>query len=478
MTKNFEQSRQIVVAEKSSNSISHSFTIGNYLSLKTRVLIVDDLRLMLEGLKAVFIDDEDIDIVGFAQNGQEAIEKIEDLQPDIVLMDLLMPVMNGVEATKVIKEKFPDVKILILSSFDDDASVSQVIAAGANGYALKSTVARDLALAIRTVLNGSYHFAPGILDNLAKAAFKNSDPSSLKIVAQKVCTINSYKPQLNSPNNSDFRNINLVAKKFDNINSDDCQLVPIKSKTLPIKSKTLPLKSKNTGVRASNNIAATKVTPAKTLKAQKTNTKVKKAKKPKPEKPLFPYGDWAMVIFGVIVLSRIDGLGHHLGHAGLFLLMLALLARPIKGWWSQPLKHRRAVGIFAFAATVAHAIYATINILDGNLLNMFNMSSMHLWGMWAGIISLGLMAPAAFTSFQFMQRKLGKNWRQIHLLTVPSLAIAVFHTVLIGPHYLANFNLDTVDHVRTFGIIGLSIIVFLLRKKIVWSTLKLNKIGK
>jgi len=471
MTENYDQNRQTVVAEKPSNLISNSFTIGNYLNPKTRVLIVDDLRLMLEGLEAVFVDDEDIEIVGFAQNGQEAVEKIGELKPDIVLMDLLMPVMGGVEATKLIKEKFPDVKILILSSFDDDASVSEVIAAGASGYALKSTVAKELVLAIRSVLNGSYHFAPGIMDNLAKAAFKNSDSSSLKSVAQKICTIDSTKspklPEQKSDSNSinsDSGTTSIVAKKVGNINTDDCQLNPIKPKT--------------TKVKASNNITATRFMPAKALAPKKTKAKTKKVRKPKPEKPLFPYGDWAMVIFGVIFLSRIDGMGHHLGHAGLFLLMLALLARPIKGWWSQPLQHRRAVGIFAFAATVAHAIYATKNILDGNLLNMFALSSMHLWGMWAGIISLALMAPAAVTSFQSMQRKLGKKWRQIHLLTVPSLGIAVLHTVLIGPHYLANLNVDMIDHARTYAVIAVGIIVILLRRKAVWSMLKLDKIGK
>ena len=422
---------RLTVFKQSSKNISYSAANRDDLNLKIRVLIVDDLKLMLEGLSAVFSDDEDIEVVGFAHNGKEAFELVKELKPDVVVMDLIMPVMGGKEATKIISEQFPDVKILILSSLEDDASVSEALLAGAHGYALKSSVSKKLALAIRSVHNGSYHFAPGILDNLAKAASKNFDPTSINEVKQKVQTVNS-----------------------DNNQSDS-------------------------DTTAINNIQDTKTTSAKKLTGQKTDSRAKKDKKPKSEKPLFPYGDWAVVVLGVIVLSRTDGMGHHLGHAGLFLLMLALLARPMKGWWSQPLKHRRAIGIFAFAATEAHAIYATKNVLDGDLSNIFNLSSMHLLGMLAGLISLALMAPAAATSFQSMQRKLGKNWRQIHLLTVPSLAIAVFHVVLIGPHYLANLNLGMIYHVRTYALIVAGIFTLLIRKRILKPALKSeDKTGK
>ncbi|NJL51535.1 MAG: hypothetical protein HC930_03750 [Hydrococcus sp. SU_1_0] len=109
---------------------------------------------------------------------------------------------------------------------------------------------------------------------------------------------------------------------------------------------------------------------AQTTKPQEVKPSVvpaKKIKQPKPEKPLFPYGDWILVGTGVIVLPQINGAGHDLGHTGLFLLMLALIARPIKNWWSAPLKYRRGIGIIAFAAALAHAIYATNHFLQGNL---------------------------------------------------------------------------------------------------------------
>lgn len=203
----------------------------------------------------------------------------------------------------------------------------------------------------------------------------------------------------------------------------------------------------------------------------KTVNNSKKVKK-KQQKPLFPYGDWIAIVVGVIVLSQTDGMGHHLGHAGVFFLMLTLIARPLRFLWSQPLKHRRAIGIFAFAATLAHAIYAFCNVLNYDLGTILSMTSTHQWGMIAGIISLAVMTPAAITSFQFFQQKLGKKWRQIHLLTVPALALAVLHTVLIGPHYLAQLQIEILDHLRIYGITVVTLLVLLIRRQTFWSVLR------
>ncbi|MCC0178995.1 ferric reductase-like transmembrane domain-containing protein [Waterburya agarophytonicola K14] len=198
----------------------------------------------------------------------------------------------------------------------------------------------------------------------------------------------------------------------------------------------------------------------------------------KLKKPLFPYGDWIAIVLGVIILSKTDGMGHHLGHAGIFFLMLALIARPISFWWNIPLKYRRTIGIFAFAATLAHAIYAFFHVLNGNVATISEMISRHQWGIWAGIIALATMTPAAITSFPFLQRKLGKRWRQIHLLTVPALALAALHTILIGPHYMAELQLELEDSLRTYGIVILTILVFLMRRRMFWSILRLRKMIK
>ena len=201
----------------------------------------------------------------------------------------------------------------------------------------------------------------------------------------------------------------------------------------------------------------------------------KTTKKSVSTKPLFPYGDWITIIIGIILLSQTDGMGHHLGHASIFLLMLALIARPINFLWNQPLKCRRTIGILAFATALAHAIYAFSNALNGNFTIVLNMTLKHQWGIWAGIISLAAITPAAITSFKFFQQKLGKKWRQIHLLTVPALAIAALHTILIGPHYMAQFQVDSLNIWRTYGIAISTSIALLMRRRIFWSILGLKK---
>lgn len=386
-----------------------------------RVLVVDDLKLICRGLKAMFVSEPDIEIIGFAHNGKEAIKQIAQEKPDVVLIDVLMPVMGGIEATKEISKQFPEVKVIVLSSFEDDPVILEAITAGAKGYLLKNMMAEDLAAAIHSVHRGASHFAPGIIDSLAKSALPSADKSKNDIVPRKVCTIDTQ---------------------------DTASPPPVKDQ--PVKAKAAATASKAP----------------------------KKAAKPKGEKPLFHYGDWITVVMAIVVLSQINGMGHDLGHAGLFLLMLALIARPIRFWWDVPLKHRRAIGIFAFAATLAHAIYATINVLDSNPEMVLAMSPKNQVGIWAGVISFAIMIPAAVTSFQFLQRKLGKKWRQIHLLTVPALALAVLHTVLIGPHYMAEFKMEVLDYIRSYGVLAVGLLVLLMRRRIFWSALGLNKLGK
>ncbi len=304
-----------------------------------RVLVVDDLRLIYEGLKAMFADSREIEIVGFAENGKEAIAQItkSDRQPDIVLVDILMPVMDGIKTTKEISRLFPEVKVIILSSFEDDSLILKAISVGAKGYLFKTTMAQDLASAILAVDRGAAHFAPGIIDRLAKTVVKNSPLDNARILPQQVCTIDVP------------------------LNQGQSQIVKV--------------------------------------------GKAKAKKPPIQQKPLFQYGDWLTIIISVIFLSQVRGMGHHLAHAGLLFLMLSLIARPIKTYWSWPMKHRRAIGIFAFAAAVAHAFYATFKVLELDLAKMLALSNQSKWGIVIGILSLLAMTPAAVTSFQFFQRQ-------------------------------------------------------------------------
>ncbi len=134
---------------------------------KIRVLIVDDQKMIREGLKALIKTESDIEIVGVAENGQNAIDQVEALSPDVVLMDMEMPGMDGMEATKLICQKFTDVKVLVLSTFDTQEYVARSLNSGAMGYLLKGTPAKELIDAIRSVHRGYAQIGPGIYRNLS-----------------------------------------------------------------------------------------------------------------------------------------------------------------------------------------------------------------------------------------------------------------------------------------------------------------------
>ena len=125
-----------------------------------RVLLADDHVVVRAGTKQLLERHADITIVGEASNGQEAIELTSDLKPDVVVMDIRMPGVSGVEATKRIKEEHPDVAVLVLTAHDDDEYVFALLQAGANGYLLKTTEADELVKAIRTVIGGELALAP------------------------------------------------------------------------------------------------------------------------------------------------------------------------------------------------------------------------------------------------------------------------------------------------------------------------------
>ncbi|WP_072621979.1 response regulator [Spirulina major] len=131
-----------------------------------RLLIVDDQSIVREGLKSLLQAQPDLEVVGMAEQGQIALEQAIALRPDVVLMDIRMPIMDGVAATEAIQSQAPAIKILVLTTFDDDESVSRAIRAGAKGYLLKDTPSDELAEAIRAVQRGYSHLGPGLLDKM------------------------------------------------------------------------------------------------------------------------------------------------------------------------------------------------------------------------------------------------------------------------------------------------------------------------
>ncbi len=131
-----------------------------------RILIVDDQKMIREALKFLLEPERDFLIVGTADNGFSALKQVEKLRPDIVLMNIEMPGLDGASATKTITKKFPDTKILILSSYDNDEYIAKSLALGAKGYLLKDTTSQDIAAAIRSVYKGYTQIGPGLLDKL------------------------------------------------------------------------------------------------------------------------------------------------------------------------------------------------------------------------------------------------------------------------------------------------------------------------
>jgi two-component system response regulator NreC len=129
---------------------------------KTRIMIADDHALMREGIIAFLKFYQDIEIVGEASNGLEAIEKAETLKPDVILMDVSMPELGGIEATLEIKKRMPDMKILILTQYSDKEYVSRLLKAGVAGYILKQAVGTDLISAIRAVAKGESYLYSSI----------------------------------------------------------------------------------------------------------------------------------------------------------------------------------------------------------------------------------------------------------------------------------------------------------------------------
>jgi DNA-binding NarL/FixJ family response regulator len=127
------------------------------------LLLVDDQNLIRQGLKALLELEPDLQVIGEAENGEVAIECVKTLTPNVILMDIRMPVMDGVTATREICRQFPNVNILVLTTFDDDTYVAAAIKYGAKGYLLKDTPSEEIAAAIRAVDRGYTHLAPGML---------------------------------------------------------------------------------------------------------------------------------------------------------------------------------------------------------------------------------------------------------------------------------------------------------------------------
>ncbi len=153
-----------------------------------RIMIVDDQALVRQGLTSLLSEEQGIEVVGEAGNGREAISLIESLKPDVILMDMRMPVCNGVEATQEILERNPEIKILVLTTFDDDEYIFDSLKAGASGYLLKDTEPDVLASAVKAVYQGHTQLGPTVGGKVMariKPPAKVENTEALKFMTQR-----------------------------------------------------------------------------------------------------------------------------------------------------------------------------------------------------------------------------------------------------------------------------------------------------
>jgi DNA-binding NarL/FixJ family response regulator len=146
---------------------------------KIRILLVDDQQLMREGLRILLELEPDLEIVGEAGDGQSALDAYAQLEPDVVLMDVRMPGMDGVEATWRLRERWPDAHVVILTTFDDDEYVFEGLRAGALGYLLKDVSGHDLADAVRTIAAGGALIEPSVARRVVTEFARMAPPSRL-----------------------------------------------------------------------------------------------------------------------------------------------------------------------------------------------------------------------------------------------------------------------------------------------------------
>jgi len=150
------------------------------MASKLRVVLADDHALMRSGLRALLANLDGVEVVGEARDGQEAIEQVAALAPDVVLMDISMPSLNGIEATARIIKKFPKVRVVILSMYDNEDFVLRTLRAGASGFMIKDSAAQELAVAVFAAVRGEKYLSPsvskGVIDGFLKCRITQASP--------------------------------------------------------------------------------------------------------------------------------------------------------------------------------------------------------------------------------------------------------------------------------------------------------------
>jgi len=145
---------------------------------KSRILLADDHAVLRRGLEFLINSQSDMEVIGEASDGIEACQKARELQPDVVVMDLSMPNMDGYQATRALKDVCPHIKILVLTVFEDSDSFRSLLKSGASGYVLKSTVAEELPQAIRRIVDGGVYLDPALVGRLVESTVRKTPSRS------------------------------------------------------------------------------------------------------------------------------------------------------------------------------------------------------------------------------------------------------------------------------------------------------------
>ena len=142
--------------------------------MKTKILLVDDHKILREGIRSLVKGYNDMEVIGEAADGRAALQMVADDQPDVVIMDISMPDLNGIDATRLIHDKYPDVKVIALSMHHDKQFVSEIFRAGASGYLIKDSAFDELEHAIRVVMSGKTYINPHIASLVVESLVSQS----------------------------------------------------------------------------------------------------------------------------------------------------------------------------------------------------------------------------------------------------------------------------------------------------------------
>ena len=191
---------------------------------------------------------------------------------------------------------------------------------------------------------------------------------------------------------------------------------------------------------------------------------------------LFRLGGWLTLGIGLLTLARAgDSSGDYAAYGAVLCLALALVARPLRRIWPAILTYRRALGVGAFVLSAVHALHVVVHAWDWNVQAVAFMLPSHQLAIGLGAAALALMLPAASTSFNWAQKRLGTTWRKLHLLSVPALVLCSGHAIAIGPKFLGSSQLGWWNWCYTCGLIAVVAAVLLARSRWCWSVVALEE---